>query len=137
MADDTICEIPYKGEEYELHPRDITVVKLRQSQAWYGKDYGKYATLMSLFFQGDADAVAVILWIVLAKSGVNRPPQNIDFSPYDIYEAITKANEEKEAALAKEAEADTGADDDGRPTTPAEQNAKPLEPEAIHDGIQT
>jgi hypothetical protein len=91
---DKLCTIPYQGHDYELHPRDITVGKLRMFKDKYGKEYGSYISFVNLFLQGDADAVACALHIVLAKEGKNKPPEFIEYSPFDIYEAIQKANEE-------------------------------------------
>ncbi len=97
MADsDLLCKIPYKGDVYELHPRDITVGRLRQMKQWYGREYGSYVSFVNMFLQGDADAVACALWLVLSKRGGNVPsPQNIDFAPFEIYKAINEANEAK------------------------------------------
>lgn len=122
---ESICQIPYKGEVYELNPRDITVVALRQAKAWYGPEYGRYISFVNLFLNGDADAVAVAIWICLKKKGINREPQNIDFSPFDIFEAIQKANEDRAAAeQAADAEnPDAAAQPD--PTPSSEDEATP------------
>lgn len=100
MADD-LCIIPYQDAEYPLSPRDITVSALRYFKGRYGPEYGAYRPFLNLFLQGDADAIACAIHIVLKKNGINRPPEAIDFAPYDVFEAINRANElkaEREAA---------------------------------------
>lgn len=95
---ENICVIPFKDKKYPFNPRDITVNRLRQFKQQYGDDYGRYATFVNLFLAGDADAIACAISIVLKKvDKVDRPPDAIDFSPYDIFEAIREANEAKAA----------------------------------------
>lgn len=92
-ASDNLCIIPFQGVDYALHPRDITVSRLRGFKQQYGREYGSYTSFVTLFLQGDADAVACAISIVLAKEGIKRNPNMIDFSPFEIFESIRKANE--------------------------------------------
>ena len=115
---DVICVIPYRngatGEvtEHEFSPRDITVTKLRSFRQLYGKEYGTYMGFVSLFFQGDADAIACVLSLVLEKAGVKKPPSAIEFSPFEIFQAIQRQNEAKAEAEAEAEEADDEAEVD-------------------------
>lgn len=104
---DVICRIPYQDAEYPFHPRDVTVGRLREYKQRYGPEYGQYSSFIQLFLAGDADAIACAISLVLRKAGINRPPDAIDYSPSDIFEAIAKANEEREKV---EAEGDVKAD---------------------------
>jgi len=123
MADDNLCVIPFQGKDYALHPRDITVSKLRVFKQKYGPDYGVYTSFVTLFLQGDADAVACAISIVLAKDGIKRDPNMIDFAPYEIFEAIRRANEDKEEAEAERLA--NGEDEPEADPTPAGDEAIP------------
>lgn len=100
LSDDAICVIPYKGKEYLLSSRDLTLSRLRVLKNQFGYEYGAYKPFFRLFFDGDADAIAGAIWIVLSK---NEPPAKvppfdaIDFSPYDMFKAINDANDMRAA----------------------------------------
>lgn len=124
LDDETICVIPYKDREYPFHPRDITVSRLITWGGKYGKEYGAYASFTGLFFQGDARAVTCVVSMLLKiHDNEDRPPEMIEFSPYDIYKAINDANEEKEKR-----QRDAAVDGDNPPPPP------PSGVEMIHDG---
>lgn len=92
---DNICTIPYQGVDYPFHPRDITISRLREMKQKYGPEYGAYASFVNLFLTGDADAIACAISMVLRKAGTKRPPEAIDYSPVEIFEAIAEANEQR------------------------------------------
>ncbi len=120
---DNLCVIPFQGKDYALHPRDITVSKLRQFKQKYGPEYGIYTSFVTLFLQGDADAVACAISIVLAKDGIKRDPNMIEFSPYEIFEAIRKANDEK--GEAEEERIARGEEEPEQDPTPAGNEVTP------------
>lgn len=129
--DDNLCVIPFQGKDYALHPRDITVSKLREFKQKYGAAYGTYTNFVTLFLQGDADAVACAVSIVLAKEGIKRDPNMIEFSPYDIFEALRKANEAREEE--ERARIAAGEDEEEENPTPSDSD----ESESTHDGTLT
>jgi hypothetical protein len=92
---DNICVIPFQGVDYPFHPRDITISQLRLMKQKYGPEYGAYASFVNLFLNGDADAIACAISMVLKKAGIKRPPEAIDYSPVEIFEAIAAANEQR------------------------------------------
>jgi hypothetical protein len=125
LNEDIICTIPFNGKDYPFNPRDIDVAHLITWGTKYGRDYGAYATFTGLFFQGDARAVSCILSLLLEKQdGVKRPPEAINFSPYDIYKAINEANEEKEQRLRDKLASGEGEDPQPQPSVD----------ETTHDG---
>lgn len=100
MSDDVICVIPYKGKQYTLSSRDLTLARLRVLKQQFGYEYGAYKPFFRLFFDGDADAITGALWIVMSKDppvGGVPPFDAIDFSPYDIFKAINEANDMRAA----------------------------------------
>lgn len=100
MPDDVICVIPYKGKQYTLSSRDLTLARLRVLKQQFGYEYGAYKPFFRLFFDGDADAITGALWIVMSKDppvGGVPPFDAIDFSPYDIFKAINEANDMRAA----------------------------------------
>ncbi|MBV9805213.1 MAG: hypothetical protein JO130_18590 [Solirubrobacterales bacterium] len=86
--DTDLWRITYEGEKYTLARTDITVGVLRQMKSWFGPAYGKYLSFVQLLIEGDADAWACAIWIVLRASGRNiRTPQNLDFAVSEVMAA--------------------------------------------------
>lgn len=131
---DNICVIPFKGRDYPFNPRDVTLNKLRSFKSQFGDEYGRYASFINLFLSGDADAIACVLSIVIEKvDGKKRPPDAIDFAPYDLFEAIRKANDARVEGDVEDEDEDDESDD------PFEQpvSTGDAEPETIPAGTLT
>lgn len=81
---DTIWKSRYKGVDYEVTTRDLTVSRLRQMKQWFGAEYGKYTPFITLLVEGDVDALACVVWIAQSKAGEKpQEPRNLDFSIED------------------------------------------------------
>lgn len=84
---DTIWRVSFKGSEYTVSDRDLTVTRLRQMKQMYGREYGAYSGFITLLAQGDVDAIACGLWIAKQVAGEPRAPKSpndVDFTMGDI-----------------------------------------------------
>jgi hypothetical protein len=83
--DTDLWRIKYEDEDYLLARTDLTVGVLRQMKQWFGPAYGKYLSYVQLLIEGDADAWACAIWIVLRAAGKkSKTPQNLDFSVSEV-----------------------------------------------------
>lgn len=117
-ASDLFAEIEYEGERYTVYQSDFTARRLRQAKMWFGSDYGKYLLLHLNFRQGDADAVAFVIWVALDKEGkAKRDPRNLDFSVPEI--VFGPSSDEVEDEIVEQVEeADESVDPPSEPSKP-------------------
>lgn len=93
MADTTeddvlVWQIPWEDEVYEWRGiHDLTVSRLRHFKRWYGPEYGKVNAFNLLFWQGDVDAVACVIWALLKER--NKAPDTPNELPNFSVGAIT------------------------------------------------
>ena len=69
MADSTIWERKFRGQNLSLSLDDLTVRRMRQIKAWFGDDYGIPAKFISLLLMGEIDALTAALWVHGEMSG--------------------------------------------------------------------
>lgn len=78
----------YRGTEYELDLKDLTVQRLSQIKQWYGKEYGTFNGLPTLIGELDAQAWACAVWIGQQKAGQPvEDPRHMEFS-FDDFEGV-------------------------------------------------
>lgn len=85
-----LWQIEHKGDQYLLSQGDLTAGVLRQFKQWFGPSYGKYLIFVQLLMEGDVDAWACALWLVLRNAGVKplpAHPANLDFSVAELMSA--------------------------------------------------
>lgn len=107
-------ELGQPDETYEWSNDKLTVGNLRHFKQWFGPDYGRVAPFNLMFAQGDADAIACVIWALRKEGGKNPPePRNMpDFSVGNVWEQIiTEADTDDAADPPTEQAADTSTSD--------------------------
>lgn len=121
-ASDLFAELEYEGERYTVYQSDFTARRLRQAKMWFGPDYGKYLLLHLNFRQGDADAVAFVIWVALDKEGkARKDPRNLDFAVPEIVFGPSTDEVEDEVVSTVE-EADEAVDPPSEPSKPRKKS---------------
>lgn len=84
MADnsDVVWRARFKGKEYTVRTRDLTLGRLRECKHMFGREYANFSGFVLLVGQGDVDALACVVWIAqqVAKDKNVKSPLEMDFS---------------------------------------------------------
>lgn len=114
-SSNVLAQFSVDGKEYTLSQTDFTMSRMRHAKGWFGPEYGEYLTVLQKFMRGDADAVALAVWIAMKKEGEHPPePNRMDYAIGDI---IMPQSEDEVLEEAIETVKEAVVEDDAAPPT--------------------